>query len=215
MITSEELRKSFKYLFPDELPALKSLALSLPPMPIIVNIGAGSGTSGLAFLEARSDATLLTIDIEDRDSPFGSLFSERVVMKEAGLDHLDGIQWFQVRGDSKNVGNEWTKPISKRFYRFPDFSTFKIDLIFIDGDHEDENPWGDIVIWKQHIRKGGILAVHDYQKERLFHDDDSEEFIKDRPHPQPWPDVNRAVDGLLVGKYEVILQVDSLIAFRM
>lgn len=215
MKTSEELRSAFKYLFPDELPALKELALSLSPMPLIVNIGAGSGTSGLAFLEARPDATLLTIDIEDRDSPFGSLFSERAVFKEAGLDHLKDIQWFQVRGDSKNIGNEWNKPVSLRHYAFPNFSTMKIDLVFIDGDHVGESPWGDIVIWKKHVRKGGILAVHDYQKERLFHKGDTEEFLQDRPHPKPWPDVNRAVDGLLVGKYEMILQVDSLIAFRI
>lgn len=215
MKTSEELRKSFKYLFPDELPALKELAKMLKPMPIIINIGAGAGTSGLALMEARPDCTLITVDIEWRDSPLGSLHSEKQVFKDAGLDHLFGIQWFQVRGDSKAVGMEWTKKPSERRHSFPDFSDWKVDMVFVDGNHDGENPWLDILIWKNHIRKDGILAVHDYQKERLFHEGDSQEFIQDRPHPKPWPAVDKAVDELLLDKYEQVLYIDSLIAFRI
>lgn len=198
---AENVRKSFKYLFPDELPALQKLAQSLPPNPVVVNIGAGSGTSGLAFIESRPDLFLWTIDVENNDSPFGSLFSERSVFAEAGLAHLKDTRWFQIHSDSKNVGSA--------------LGSERVDLVFIDGDHSYRGAWGDIFIWKAKLKPGGILAVHDYQKERLFHEGDTTDFLNDRPHPMPWPGVNQAVDELLVGKYEQVLFVDSLIAFRI
>ena len=88
--TSESVRDAFHYMYPDELPFLKSLAQSLPADPVIINIGAGSGTSGLAFLECRGDSIVHTIDVTDGDSPFGCLYAERGVVAQAGLAHLKG-----------------------------------------------------------------------------------------------------------------------------
>lgn len=212
-MTSEELRKAFKYLFPDELPALKFLVKQLPSKPLIVNIGAGAGTSGLCFLEARPDATLVTVDIENGDSPLGSLYSERQVMRAAGLSHLLGRQWFQVCQDSKEFAKEFQRRIKRKGDYFMPIRA--ANLVFVDGDHSYEGAKGDIEGWLPCIAKGGFLAVHDYQKERLFHEGDSQEYLDDRPHPKPWPGVNQAVDELLLTKYEFYLQVDSLVVFRV
>ena len=35
------------------------------------------------------------------------------------------------------------------------------DLIFIDGSHTFESAESDYELWKNKIRKGGILAIHD------------------------------------------------------
>ena len=94
--TSEGIRQAFHYEFPGKLELLKSLVSLCASIKfrktsniLIVNIGAGAGTSGLAFLETslppnKSDVTLHTVDITAESSPFGSLHSEQVVCEEAG-----------------------------------------------------------------------------------------------------------------------------------
>lgn len=197
MLTAEDVRSSFRYLFPAELPALKMLVIQLPPRPLVINIGAGSGTSGLAIMESRPDVALVTIDIENRDSPLGSLYSERDVMREAGFGNQYDVRWSQLHMDSKLAGKTWI--ISGE--RNP-------NMVFIDGDHSYEGCKGDIEAWLPHIVDGGIIAVHDYNKQNILPNPNG-------PHPREWPGVNSAVDELLIPNFEMILHVDSLIAFKV
>jgi len=37
-----------------------------------------------------------------------------------------------------------------------------IDLIFIDGDHSYEACWADIHAWAPFVRRGGVMAFHDF-----------------------------------------------------
>lgn len=198
--TSESLRADFKYLFRDELPFLKSLPAMIDRSPcVVINIGAGAGTSGLAFLECRDDLELHTIDITAGDSPFGCLYAEREVVSSAGLAHLWRVRWFQHHMDSKAMAIWWDKGL--------------VDLCFIDGGHEYEDCAGDILGWLPHIRSGGIMAVHDYRKGEIPTGPDG--YHADGPHPLVWEGVDRAVDELLLGRYDIIGRVDSLIAFRV
>lgn len=191
-LTARALRDSFHYLYRDEVPALEALTLSLPPNPCVVNIGAGAGTSGLLFLQAREDLVLHTIDIETRDSPLGSLHSERDVMARAGLGHHANVRWFQWHAASQDLAQvRW----------------FDADMVFIDGDHSYAGCRADILGYLPMIRSGGIVVVHDYDKGSIPESEDG-------PHPRVWEGVNQAVDELLVGHYELIARVDSLIAFR-
>lgn len=195
--TSESLRFDFKYLFPRELPFLKSLPAMIDRSPcVVVNVGAGAGTSGLAFLESRPDLILHTIDITKDDSPFGCLYAELQVCKAAGFVY--GERWFQYHGDSKRVAQWWAEPI---------------DCVLVDGDHEYEGCAGDILGWLPRIRPGGIMAVHDYRKGEIPTGPNG--YHADGPHPLVWEGVDRAVDDLLVGRYDIIGRVDSLIAFRV
>lgn len=205
--SSESLQAAFKYLFIAEVPALKELAQSLPPNPVVVNIGAGSGTSGLAFMESRPDLFLFTVDIQLEDSPFGCLVAEQRVLREAGfLLDAPGTRYAQIQGASYLVGKRWLEQIliwsPPQWYQ-------PVDMVFIDGDHSYEGCKGDIEAWLPNIKPGGILAVHDYKKATLTYDEDT------CPHPRPWPGVDRAVDELLVGKYPVVMHIESLIAFRV
>lgn len=212
-MNAEDVRKAFKYLFPDELKAMQFLTRQLPPHPLVVNIGAGSGTSGLLFLETRPDLTLITVDIQDEDSPFGCLYAERDVIKAAGLGEAYNRRWFQICADSKAFAEDYRIRMNSQQSGFMPFR--EADLVFVDGDHSYEGAVGDIAGWLYCIKAGGLLAVHDYQKERLFHEGDTPEFRADRPHPKPWPGVNQAVDELLVGHFEFYLHVDSLAVFRV
>lgn len=197
--TSDTVQEAFGYLFVDEVSALKQLAQGLPgDFPLIVNIGAGAGTSGLAFVEARPDTMLVTVDIQDESSPFGCLQGERLVFESAGFASLLGVQWHQIHGSSPDVGKTWEGRMA--------------DMIFIDGDHSYEGCKADIQSWIPNLKAGGVLAIHDYRKEEVFALPDDG---RKKPHPMSWPGVDRAVDELLVGVYPIVLHVDSLIAFRI
>lgn len=170
------------YLTHDEAAALKELAQSLPSSAHIVNIGAGNGTSGLVFMESRPDLLVTTIDIQRESSPYGCLEGEEAVFRSAGF--WGDPRHTQIHGDSKEVGKKW------------DGDT--VDLVFVDGGHQEHEAKGDITIWLKHIKSGGIIAIHDYEKQ-----------------VKAWKGVNKAVKDLLVGKYEEIARADSLIAFRV
>lgn len=196
MLTSEDVQRSFHYLYPSEIPALKSLVAQLPPNPLVINIGAGAGTSGLAILETRLDMTLVTIDVQNSSSPFGCLEAERDVVNRAGYGNSWQGRWFQICADSVQVGKTWA------------ISGFgQPNMVFVDGDHSYEGCKGDIEAWFPHLVPGGIMAVHDFLKGDLQPDPNG-------PHPMNWPGVDSAVNELLIPNFEMILHVASLVAFR-
>lgn len=170
------------YLTHPEAAALAQLAQSLPNGAHIVNIGAGNGTSGLVFMEARPDLQVTTIDIQRESSPYGCLQGEEQVFKSAG--YWGDPRHTQIEGDSKDVGMTW---------RYG-----PVDMVFVDGGHQYHEAKGDITIWMPHIKPGGIMAVHDFEKVEKV-----------------WKGVNEAVRELLVGQYEEVARVDSLIAVRV
>lgn len=184
--TSYSVAEWTGYLFMPEIDALKDLALMLPLSPRVVNIGAGNGTSALALLESRPDLILYTIDIQLESSPYGCLAGEEAVLRSAGF--WGDPRYQQIHGDSKVIGQHWLE----------DGWGGKIDMVFIDGGHLYHEAKGDIEIWRDLINPGGIMAVHDYEKKQKV-----------------WPGVNKAVKELLVGQYEQVLFVETLIAFRM
>lgn len=196
MHDSESLRKAFGYFYPHELSLLKSLPdLISHSTCVAVNIGAGAGTSGLAFLESRADLILHTVDITGASSPFGCLHAEREVCQAAG--YVLGERWFQYHMDSKQLSIQWQGG--------------PVDIVFIDGDHSYEGAGGDIMGWLPHIRSGGFMAVHDYRKQDVVITDDGDV----RPHPMQWPGVDEAVDNYLRSQFPVFALVESLIVFKV
>lgn len=171
------------YLYHEEVDALQELARSLPQGAHIINIGAGNGTSGLAFMEARADLRVTTIDITRESSPFGCLAGEEAVFRSAGFWGQPRHE--QIHGDSKAVGAAWQRDL--------------VDLVFVDGGHQEHEAWGDLSIWRPLIKPGGLMVVHDYEKSEKI-----------------WPGVDRAVRRY-IKEYgdEVVLQVATMIAFRI
>lgn len=214
MTTSEELQAAFKYLWADEVAALKTLAQSLPANPIVVNLGAGAGTSGLAFMESRGDLELVTIDIQKDDSPLGCLVAEENALKSAGLWNPHRVH--HIHNESITVGKQWQqmrKDVDAKPFLLFIANPPLVDLVWIDGDHSYEGARGDIEAWLPNIKPGGILAIHDYHKDELYKN--ATDYKPDAPHPQDWPGVTKAVDELLVGRYEMVMRVSSLVAFRV
>lgn len=181
-MNSYELSDWLEYLSHQEIDLLKALARSLPPHPLVVNIGAGAGTAAVAFFESRNDLWLVTIDIQKESSPLGCLEGEYNALEASGLSYHD--RYRQIHGDSKVV--EWDDE--------------PLDMVLVDGDHTLEGCSGDIEAWLPRLKKGGIMALHDYRKPE-----------SDKPHPG----VDQAVDELLLGKYDIVGLADTLIAFRI
>lgn len=206
-MTSEELQQAFGYLFPDEVRALKQLARGLPDNPVVVNIGAGAGTSGLAFMESRPDLYLYTVDIQSENSPLGSLYSEKMVFVQASIP--DG-RYTQICADSKPLGIAWRVTFGQSLKIGYGWGKGLIDMVFVDADHTYNGCKGDILAWLPNIKPGGIMAVHDFEKEKRWKAGNLPDKV---PHPLPWRGVDRAVRHYLCGKYEIALYMDTLIAF--
>jgi predicted O-methyltransferase YrrM len=170
---SYELAQAFHYATAKEVFALRVAAWALPKHPRIINIGAGSGTSGLSFAESRRDATIWTIDIS-AGGPLGGLENERNAFANKERLTLP----IQMLGDSKSIGATWAYE--------------PVDLVYIDGDHSYEGCLGDILNWRDHLKVGGLIAIHDYGRDE-------------------WPEVKRVVDesGAL-NNFTTLFVIDTL-----
>ena len=168
---STELGAAFGFMTPKEIWTMRVCTWSLPPHPLIVNVGAGAGTSGLAFRESRPDATIFTVDIS-AGGPLGGLENERNAFagKPLEIPH-------QILGDSKATGQVWNRGPA--------------DLVFIDGDHSYEGCLGDLLAWRDHVKSGGLLLIHDFGRDA-------------------WPDVVRATESGVLAEFECLFCIDTL-----
>lgn len=190
------------YLSHAEIELLDTLAKSLPGSPRVVNIGAGAGTSGLTFMQSRSDLFLYTIDVALEVNLYGGLGNEIGILRSADL--LDYTRYQPIHQDSVVEGKRWARG--------------PVDLVFVDGAHEYEECRGDLEAWWPHLRLGGVMAIHDYRKREVF----------EAKHPEteitiellanlikPYPGVDRATGELLAsGKAALLAVADTLIAVR-
>lgn len=141
------LAKAFGYLTQAEVGVLKLLSASCGGNALIVNVGAGAGTSTLAMAEGNPSARIISIDVSP-GGPMGGLEGERNAFKNAGLDYFPE----QILIQSHEAADSWSED--------------KIDLLFIDDGHLEPEIRGDIEKWMFHVKHGGILAFHDYGAKR-------------------------------------------------
>jgi len=137
MLKAKDLTDGKEPVSHAEIDYLKELAAGLPENPTIVNIGAATGVSTLAFLEERPDCFIFSVDIYPCEE-------ELKHVREGGHDHKRIVR---LLGDSKLIGP-----------KFP----YQCDLLFIDGDHW--NAAGDIAAWIDtgKVKSSGVIAFHDY-----------------------------------------------------
>ena len=140
-LTAKKLAKAHRMISVGEVEAIQSIKQFLPEDPIIVNIGAGLGTSALAFLEMAPDAWLTTIDIKQE-----ALQREGAALKDAGVDLT---RYASVQSDSIRLGKKWKEPI---------------DVLFVDGRHTYDYVRKEIEVWAPHVKEHGFIFFHDYGK---------------------------------------------------
>jgi hypothetical protein len=107
---------------------------------------------------------------------------------DAGLDDMDGVEEALLETiKGKNI--IWYKEKSGDVLKW---WKDEIDGVLIDGNHSEAFVLIDLG-WIPFVRKGGIIAFHDYNF---------------------WPSVHGIVDQYVKGKYEEIGIVGDLIIFR-
>ena len=148
---TKNLVNAFGFLKIEEAELLMQTAEKLKVNAMVVNIGAGVGTSALAVIEQRPDLAKLvfTIDARDDDNPFGGLLNERNAFRNANMTNLLPNQ---IKSDSSTAGLAWEKG--------------NIDLLIIDADHTYEGVVKDINAWIPHLVINGFVAFHDYNNKK-------------------------------------------------
>ena len=139
-MTSYDLTDGHEPMGWAEIDELKRLAATLPPDPLIVNLGADIGVSTCSFLEARPDALIYSVDVLPCEQ-------EKANVVACGLD-ARRVQ--RLLGDSVEYGPH-----------FP----YQCDLLFIDANHFGAGK--DLAAWVDtgKVKPGGILALHDVMVE--------------------------------------------------
>lgn len=125
---------------PQEQGLLASFARQVAPDGIIVEIGSEHGMSASIF-RLNTDPSVYIDCIEINQT---ADFLDNI--RAANID-TKRINWY--RGDSKKV------KISKLILENG------IDLLFVDGDHSYEGAKEDLKRWSQHVKKSGVILVHD------------------------------------------------------
>ncbi len=138
MITSKDLCEQYGMLIWPEAQILKKCVSMLPKNPIIVNIGAGFGTSSAAILEERPDAFIFSVDKKPA-------VDEHIGILACGMDLTRCVR---LLGKSWEVGRY-----------FP----YSVNMVFVDGDHGTKAVEQDIMTWLSKVIPGGIMAFHDYK----------------------------------------------------
>jgi precorrin-6B methylase 2 len=150
--TAYELAEGFGYMTKDEVWALKRTVRTIEyGQPVLVNIGAGAGTSTLAMREEKPAAELYSID-KSPGGPLGGLEGELNAFKDTDDDYFPPIQ---ILRESHKAAVEWA-----------DSGMPKIDLIFIDDGHAEPEIRGDIEYWLHNMKQGSYMVFHDYGSER-------------------------------------------------
>jgi len=138
-------------LLPGQGEALATLAMGVPDNGHIVEIGAFKGLStGILRTAAPDTAKLSTIDPFDK--MIGSAFVDRVGgywdtwednMKRIGMRE----KIIKIADFSERVAQTWNEPI---------------DLLLVDGDHQEGPVILDVTGFFPHVKSGGVIAMHDY-----------------------------------------------------
>jgi len=184
-MSAKQLSKSFGFLRLREIDLLSYLTETLPKDPLIINIGAGVGTSAMAVLQARDDAFVVTVDQRCKEHPLGGLTNEENIIR--------GAKWLHRRSsicsESSAAGKNWWRFKEESWWRR------KVDMVIHDAAHNRDPLTAEIEAWLPRLRAKGVWAIHDYNSKN-------------------WGDVVLVVDDILRSQFKYIDLVDTMIAFR-
>jgi len=96
--------------------------------------------------------------LESRELPTASQFQPGA--------HFTVKMWKQAKKDAKKTLRFWEDKTEFIYERSVDAAKLvpdNIDFVYIDGDHDYDKVKEDIEAWYPKVRKGGMLAGHDYK----------------------------------------------------
>jgi predicted O-methyltransferase YrrM len=135
---------------PIELQEFLMLVLSLRPK-VVVEIGTARGGLLYSLCQvAARDALLISIDLPGSPNGGGQDAMERALFGTFGY-RTQTIKILSKDSHSCETRDLLAKILHGR----------KIDLLIIDGDHSFEGVERDFLMYKQFVRKKGLIALHD------------------------------------------------------
>ena len=126
----------------DDIALLATVMDTLPDLPTVVQLGAGSGTMSLAVYAIRPQCFMLTIDIDQQNLNWEAQALANSTGDATILEHA------QLHTPSKKAGEN--------------YRAVNIDLLIIDADHSYEGVKNDLVAWMPNMKKDSLIYVHDY-----------------------------------------------------
>lgn len=128
-----------------------------------VEIGSYCGKSACFIGQAckENGSLLITIDHHEgsEEQQLGELYFDPEVYDEK-LGRVNTLPLLKKNIAKFNLDNV-VKPLVMDSISASRIVDNNADLIFIDGSHTFESAESDYELWKNKIRKGGILAIHD------------------------------------------------------
>jgi len=134
-------------------------AIQLVNPKVIVEIGVWKGVS-TAFLAQHSapDAVVYAVD-----HFLGSVEHRPGGVDGAAWEGKLSIMLDQFVSNMMRLGYSGkVRPVRMASAEAAPFFTEPIDLLYIDGSHEEPDVWHDITVWGAKVRPGGMIVGDDY-----------------------------------------------------
>jgi hypothetical protein len=131
----------------------KSMVKRFPSGSKFVEIGSWKGKSS-AFMAVEIANSHKNIEFYCVDTWEGSV-------EHKGIDNID-LLYYQFILNMKPLEKYYKSIRSRSLKAAEQFENESLDFVFIDASHEYEDVKKDIQTWLPKIKKGGVLAGHDY-----------------------------------------------------
>jgi precorrin-6B methylase 2 len=134
-----QLAASRLFLAQEDVTAIEDLARPLAAGSIVIDLGAGSGTTALALFCANPLLRVHTIDIDAQ-----ALHWARLNLRP----HFPDAWWNPIQSDAAAAAAM--------------HADADVDLLLHDAGHEYEDVHGDVLAWWPKLRPGAYVWVHDF-----------------------------------------------------
>lgn len=137
---SHALAESRRMLMREDVDLIRQLAATLDPEPMVVDLGAGSGTTAAAVFAERPAAFVTTFDINADNVNWARQFIE--------TSHPEATMW---------IGQVMDSAAAARI-----FADASVDLLLVDSSHEYDHTVAEIDAWLPKLGPGALVWFHDY-----------------------------------------------------
>jgi len=123
------------------------------PIETMVEVGSYQGESTIIFAEnIKTLKTLYAVDPWMNGYAPGDVCSDEYPMDIVESNFNVRIKDYPQISKQKTTSEEFSKTIEDG----------SLDFVYIDGDHQYESCKKDLELWVPKVKKGGIIAGHDY-----------------------------------------------------
>jgi SAM-dependent methyltransferase len=123
-------------------------------------IGVDEGNYSKLILETNNELKLYAVDPWLKHDEYHEYDSQ---------EHLDRVyNAYLTRMKNEIKSGRCVIVRKKSMDALGDFKDESLDFVYIDANHEGEHPYNDLNCWAKKVRKGGIIAGHDFIRPRFL-----------------------------------------------